>query len=141
MRRGLCASIARRLVEEDEIDQGYYWIKEKEEFWLSFMKRSHYHVLMDFGLEREVPLPFIGTPVEQIPVRPFAAGASSSYGYTFPPTPPVPTGASGVPSAMAYYGRLRYATTKSTDRESRGPRIRRTAAHSAEHSDIKNCGQ
>jgi len=98
---GSAEEYARRLVQEDEMDQGYYWLKRKEEFWLSFMKRSHVDVLMDFGIEREVQLPFIATPAEQIPVRTFAAGASSSYGYTFPPTPPVPTGASGVPAAMA----------------------------------------
>ena len=31
---------AHRLVVEDEMDQGRYWIKEKEEFW-SFIKRAH----------------------------------------------------------------------------------------------------
>ena len=46
------AEYAHRIVVEDEMDLGRYWLKEKEEFWLSFMKRSHYHALMDFGLER-----------------------------------------------------------------------------------------
>ena len=49
-----------------EMDQGRYWLKEKEELWtysgLSFMKRAHYQVLMEFGLDRDVQLPFIGTP-------------------------------------------------------------------------------
>ena len=31
------------LAVDDEMDQGRYWLKEKEEFW-SFMKRSHYQV-------------------------------------------------------------------------------------------------
>jgi len=108
---GRAEEYARRLVQEDEMDQGYYWLKRKEEFWVSFMKRSHVDVLMDFGIEREVQLPFIATPAEQIPVRTFAAGASSSYGYTFPPTPPVPTGASGVPAAMAGFALRRPSPT------------------------------
>ena len=51
---------AHRLVVDDEMDQGRYWLKEKEEFW-SFMKRSHYQNLMEFGLDRDVQLPLIGT--------------------------------------------------------------------------------
>ena len=104
----VCAEdYARRLVTEDEMDQGYYWLKQKDEFWLSFMKRSHVIVLTEFGLDREVQLPFIGTPGDQIPVRSLAAGASSSYGYTYPPTPQVPTGASGVQAAMAGFAMRR----------------------------------
>ena len=34
---------AHRLVVDDEIDQGRYWLKEKGEFW-SFTKRAHYQV-------------------------------------------------------------------------------------------------
>ena len=41
---------AHRLVVDDEMDQGRYWLKEKEEFW-SFIKRAHYQMLMDFGLD------------------------------------------------------------------------------------------
>ena len=57
---------AHRLVVDDEMDQGRYWLKEKEEFW-SFMKRSQYQVLMEFGLDRDVQLPLIGTPGARIP--------------------------------------------------------------------------
>jgi hypothetical protein len=73
-RRVCAAEYAHRLVVEDEMDQGRYWLKaEKED--RSFMKKAHCQVLMEFGLDREVRLPFIGTPVEQVPARPFAAGA------------------------------------------------------------------
>ena len=80
--RGLAvcaAEYAHRLIVEDEMDQGRYWLNAEKEDW-SFMKKAHYQVLMEFGLDREVQIPFIGTPVEQIPARPFAAGASTSYG-------------------------------------------------------------
>ena len=79
--RGLavCAEeYAHRLVVEDEMDQGRYWLKAEKVYW-SFIKQPHYQMMMEFGLEREVQLPFIGTPVEQIPVRPFATGASSLH--------------------------------------------------------------
>jgi hypothetical protein len=49
-------------------------------------------MLMEFGVEREVQLPLLGTPVEPNLVQPVAVGASSSYGYMFPPTPPAVTG-------------------------------------------------
>ena len=66
-----CAkAYAQRLVEEDGLDEGRYWLKTKEEYWLSFMKRSHFRDMMAFGIEREVPLTLPGTPVEQNPGRP-----------------------------------------------------------------------
>jgi hypothetical protein len=74
---------ARRIVEDDGLDQGRYWLDEKEEYWLSFMKRSHFRDMMAFGIEREVPLTLPGTPVEQNPGRPLVVGASSSYGYIY----------------------------------------------------------
>ena len=61
---------AHRLVVDDEMDQGRYWLKEKEDFW-SFMKRSHYQVLMEFGLDRDVQLPLIGTPGARTQGSPF----------------------------------------------------------------------
>ena len=59
---GCAKEYAQRIVEEDGMDRGRDWLKEKEEYWLSFMKRSHYHDLMELGLEREVQLPLIATP-------------------------------------------------------------------------------
>jgi hypothetical protein len=121
----VCAEdYAYRLVKEDEMDQGYFWFKEKEGFWLGFMKRTHYHVLMDFGLEREVQLPFIGTPA-QIAARPanvsLVTPGASSYGYTFPPTPPVPTGASGVQAAMEGFAMRRPPPLNATHEAPVGP--------------------
>ena len=61
---------ANRLVVEDEMDHGRYWIKADKEDW-SFMKKAHYQVLMEFGLDRDVQLPFIGTPGARIQGSPF----------------------------------------------------------------------
>ena len=71
---------AHRLAVDDEIDQGRYWLKEKEELW-SFMKRSHYQVLMEFGLDRDVQLPLIGTPGARTPASTFQVTPGvASYG-------------------------------------------------------------
>ena len=139
--RGMAAcaeEYAHRIVVEDEMDLGRYWLKEKEEFWLSFMKRSHCHALLDFGLEREVQLPFIGTPVEPNPVRPLAVGASSSYGYTFPPTPPaVP----GVTAAMEGFAMRRPPQLNATHVAHVGPVRTCNPQASYEHGNNRKCGK
>ena len=96
-----CAeAYAHRIVVDDEMDQGRYWLKMKEEFW-SFMKRAHYQVLMEFGLDRDVQLPFIGTPGARIQGSPFQGTPGvTSYGSSLP-TPPVAAGAGGITAAMA----------------------------------------
>jgi hypothetical protein len=55
------------------------WLDKPQEFW-SFMKSTHHEVQADVSL-----------------LTPRAA----SYGYTFPPTPPVATEATGVTEAIA----------------------------------------
>ena len=69
----------------------------------SFMKKAHYQVLMEFGLDRDVQLPFIGTPVAGIPASPlqFTPGVAS-YGTdgNSLPTPPVATDADGITAAL-----------------------------------------
>ena len=92
---------AHRLVVDDEMDHGRYWLIEKEEFWLSFMKRAHYRELMAFGLDRDVQLPLIGTPGARTQGSPFQGTPGvTSYGNSLP-TPPVATGADGITAAMA----------------------------------------
>ncbi len=123
---------AQRLVEEDEMDQGRYWLKEidQKEFWLSFMKRSHYQMLMEFGVEREVQLPLLKTPVEPNLVQPVAVGASSSYGYMFPPTPPAVT---GVQAALEGFAMRRPNATHAA------PVGNLHASY--EHGNSRNCGK
>ena len=91
---------ARKLVVEDEMDHGRYWLIEKEEFWLAFMKRAHYRVLMEFGMDRDVQLPFLGTPGARFPVTPGGTPGVASYGNSLP-TPPVATDAEGITAALA----------------------------------------
>ena len=38
---------AQRIAEDDGLDQGRYWLGEKEEYWLSFMKRSRHDGVWD----------------------------------------------------------------------------------------------
>jgi hypothetical protein len=59
--------------------KGWLWLDKPQEFW-SFVKSTHHEV------QANVPL-----------LTPRAA----SYGYTFPPTPPVATEATGVMAAIA----------------------------------------
>ena len=122
---GCAKEYAQRIVEEDGMDRGRDLLKEKEEYWLSFMKRSHYHDLMELGLEREVQLPLIATPVEQNPVRPLAVGASASYGYTYPPTPQAVT---GVPAALEGFAMRRPPQQNATHAANVGPQSVLTAA-------------
>jgi len=126
--RGMAAcakAYAQRLVEEDGLDEGRYWLKTKEEYWLSFMKRSHYYDMMEFGFEREVQLPLLATPVEPNPVRPLAVGASASYGYTYPPTPQAVT---GVKAALEGFAMRRPPQQNATHAANVGPQSVLTAA-------------
>ena len=100
MRTTCAEEYAHRLVVEDEMDQGRYWLIEKEEFW-SFMKRAHYRVLMEFGLDHDVQLPFIGTPGARLQASPFQVTPGvASHGNSLP-TPPVATDADGITTALA----------------------------------------
>ena len=90
---------AHRIVEDDEMNEGRFWLKADKEY-SSFMKQAHYQVLMEFGLDRDVQLPFMGTPGAQIPVTsPFTPGVAS-YGNSLP-TPPVMKDTAGITAAMA----------------------------------------
>ena len=50
------------------------------------MKRAHYQVLMEFGLDRDVQLPFIGTPGARIQGSPFQGtpGVTSTAVFSLP---------------------------------------------------------
>ena len=92
---------AQRLVVEDERNEGRHWLMADKEDW-SFMKKLHYQMLMEFGLDRDVQLPFIGTPVARIPASPLQVTPqwSGIYGNSLP-TPPVATDAGGITAALA----------------------------------------
>ena len=64
------------------------------------MKKLHYQMLMEFGLDRDVQLPFLGTPGARFPVTPGGTPGVASYGNSLP-TPPVATDAEGITAAMA----------------------------------------
>ena len=91
---------AQRLVVEDERNEGRHWLMADKEDW-SFMKKLHYQMLMEFGLDRDVQLPLIGTPGARTQGSPFQGTPGvTSYGNSLP-TPPVATGAGGITAAMA----------------------------------------
>ena len=90
---------AQRLVVEDERNEGRHWLMADKEDW-SFMKKLHYQMLMEFGLDRDVQLPFIGTPGARMPSLFQGTPGVASYGNSLP-TPPVATGADGITAAMA----------------------------------------
>ena len=46
------AEYANKLVVEDGIDQGRYWLKAKKEYWLTFRKEEDYGALERFGFDR-----------------------------------------------------------------------------------------
>ena len=111
-RRGKCQGLAdcaeeyaQRLVTEGEMNQGCWWLDESKEFW-SFMKPMHHKVLEKYGFDRGfVQLPLVSTPQAHVPANvSMVTPGATSYGYTFPPTPPVPTGASGVQAATCMEG-------------------------------------
>ena len=78
---------AQKLVTEDDRNKGWLWLDEPQEIW-SFMKPAHHRVLERFGFDRGlVHPPLVSTPQASVPAQvSLVTPASSSYGYTFPPT-------------------------------------------------------
>ena len=74
---------AQRVVVEDERNEGRHWLMADKEDW-SFMKKLHYQMLMEFGLDRDVQLPLIGTPGARTQGSPFQGtpGVTLAWGET-----------------------------------------------------------
>ena len=99
-----CAeTYAQRLVVDEERKQGWMWLEEPPEFW-GFMKSVHYKVLERSGFDRGIfQLPLLSTPTAGRPASSSVVitPGEVSYGGSSLPTPPVATGASGIPAAYA----------------------------------------
>ena len=79
--------IAQRTVVDDDMNSGYLWLIEKEDFWLTFMKRAHYRMMERFGFDRGqiVELPLLRTPGARLQGSPFQGTPGvTSYGNSLP---------------------------------------------------------
>lgn len=114
---------AQKLVTEDDRNKGWLWLDEPQEIW-SFMKPAHHRVLERFGFDRGlVHLPLVSTPQASVPAQvSLVTPASSSYGYTFPPTPP---GVSGVAAAREGFAMRHPLQPHATHEDPVGPGIPR----------------
>ena len=113
---------SRKTIDIHDRYTGWLRIDEPQEVW-SFMKPAHHKVLERFGFDRGlVHLPLMSTPQASVPAHvSLVTPASSSYGYTYPPTPPVPTGASGVQAAMEGFAMRRPPQLNATHEAHVGP--------------------